>query len=237
MTETAVAMYGRTKIPYQIARGRRRVSVAVVVDPVDGVILRAPPELENERLDALVRRKGAWIVQQLRSFEDRLPAPTQREFVSGESFWYLGRHLRLRVEVSPSARPEVHLDGRWLVARVPARDDVRPALRAWYRRRAGAYLPARVRHWAAKLEIPPPPLLIREPPKRWGSCDAAGTVRLNWRVVQVAPRLIDYVVAHELVHLEHRRHDAEFWSRLGTVMPDAEARRGKLKRAGVRVGW
>jgi predicted metal-dependent hydrolase len=124
-----------------------------------------------------------------------------------------------------------------LVAHVPARADVRPALRAWYRRRAAAYLPARARHWAAKLEVTPPPLLIREPPKRWGSCDASGTVRLNWRVTQVAPRLIDYVVAHELVHLEHPRHDADFWSRLGRVMPDAEARRGKLRRAGVRVGW
>jgi len=67
-----------------------RVSVAVVVDPVEGVILRAPLDLEPARIDSLVRRKGAWIVQQLRSFEDLLPAPTPREFVSGESFWYLG---------------------------------------------------------------------------------------------------------------------------------------------------
>jgi predicted metal-dependent hydrolase len=82
-----------------------------------------------------------------------------------------------------------------------------------------------------------PPLLIREPPKRWGSCDASGTVRLNWRVMQVGPRLIDYVVAHELVHLENPQHDGDFWSRLGAEMPDAEARRAKLRRAGVRVGW
>ncbi len=234
MTEAAVATYGRTKIPYRIARGRRRVSVAVVVDPVEGVILRAPPDLEHGRLDMLVRRKGAWIVQQLRSFEDLLPAPAKREFVSGESFWYLGRQLRLRVEVG---EPGVAIDAGRLVVRVAELADVRASLKAWYRRRAALYLPARVRRWAERLAVPPPPLLIREPRKRWGSCDSAGNVRINWRVIQVAPRLIDYVVAHELVHLEHRRHDAEFWSRLGTVMPDAEGRRGRLRKAGVRVAW
>jgi hypothetical protein len=51
-----------------------------------------------------------------------------------------------------------------------------------------------------------PRLVSRKPRKRWGSCDAAGNVRLNWRAMQVAPRLVDYIVAHELVHLEHRRH-------------------------------
>lgn len=234
MTEAAIATYGRTRIPYRIARGRRRVSVAVVVDPVGGVILRAPPGLERDALDGLVRRKGAWIVQQLRSFEDLLPAPTDREFVSGESFWYLGRQLRLRVEVG---EPAVTIDAGRLIVRVAERGEVRAALKAWYRRRAALYLPGRVRHWAERLAVPVPPLLIREPRKRWGSCDAAGNVRINWRVIQVAPRLIDYVVAHELIHLEHRRHDAEFWSRLGSVMPDAEARRGKLRRAGVRVAW
>lgn len=64
----------------------------------------------------------------------------------------------------------------------------------WYCRGAALYLPARVRHWAEKLGVAAPPILIREPRKRWGSCDAAGNVRINWRVVQVAPRLIDYVI-------------------------------------------
>jgi len=69
-------------------------------------------------------------------------------------------------------------------------------------RRAALYLPPRLARWAAKLGVPVPPLLVREPPKRWGSCDAAGNVRVNWRTIQVAPRLVDYVLAHELVHLE-----------------------------------
>lgn len=245
VAERAVAAYGTKAIPYRIERGRRRVSVAVVVDPLEGVVLRVPKDLERDRIAAVVRRKGAWIVERLRGFEDLLPPHTPREFVSGETFLYLGRQHRLRVErVAGLRRPAVAMEQGRLVVRVPAEviegertAVVRAALREWYRRRAAHYLPPRLARWAAKLGVPVPPLLVREPPKRWGSCDAAGNVRINWRTIQVAPRLVDYVLAHELVHLEHRRHDVDFWARLGEVMHDADARRAALRRAGARVSW
>ncbi len=243
--EHLVVTFGTRTIPYRIERGRRRVSVAVVVDPLDGVVLRVPQDLDRDRIAAVVRRKGAWIVERLRGFEDLLPPQTPREFVSGETFLYLGRQHRLRVErVSRLARAAVTMEQGRLVVRIPAdvpEGDrsavVRASLREWYRRRAAHYLPPRLARWAAKLGVPVPPLLVREPPKRWGSCDAAGNVRINWRTIQAAPRLIDYVLAHELVHLEHRRHDADFWARLGEVMHDADARRVALRRVGARVVW
>lgn len=243
--ERAVAVYGTRAIPYRIQRSRRRVSVAVVVDPNEGVVLRVPQNLERDRIAAVVRRKGAWIVERLRGFEDLLPPQTTREFVSGETFLYLGRQHRLRVErVARRSRPAVAMEQGRLVVRVPAElgdsdraGTVRATLREWYRRRAAHYLPPRLARWAAKLGVPAPPLLVREPPKRWGSCDASGNVRINWRTIQLAPRLIDYVLAHELVHLEHRRHDADFWARLGEVIHDADARRTALRRAGVSVCW
>jgi predicted metal-dependent hydrolase len=243
--ETAVATYGTRSIPYRIERGRRRVSVAVVVDPVEGVILRVPLSLERDRIAAVVRRKGAWIVRRLRGFEDLLPPQTPREFVSGETFLYLGRQYRLRVEAVAGLRtPIVALARGRLLARIPRElpadrqgSAVRAALTTWYRRRATALLPRRLAHWAESLRMPTPPLLIREPPKRWGSCDSRGNVRINWRVIQVAPRLVDYVLAHELVHLEHCRHDSDFWARLGEAMHDADARRTALRRAGRHSTW
>ncbi len=243
--ERAIAAYGTQAIPYRIERGRRRVSVAVVVDPLEGVVLRVPKDFEQDRIAAIVRRKGAWIVERLRGFEDLLPPQTSREFVSGETFLYLGRQHRLRVErVARLPRPAVAMEQGRLAVRIPSTVSesdhahvVRAALRDWYRRRAAHYLPPRLARWAAKLGVPVPRLLVREPPKRWGSCDASGNVRINWRTIQVAPRLIDYVVAHELVHLEHRRHDSAFWARLGEAMHDADARRTALRRAGARVAW
>ena len=245
MTATATAAFGNTRISYRVERGKRRLTVAVIVDPTDGVILRVPMDLAADRIDRVVRNKAPWIVRRMREFEDLLPVAAEREFVSGEGFHYLGRQHRLKVELAePLHPPTVALrNGRLAVTvhRGLGEDGraalVRTALVRWYRERAAAYLPRRVTHWAEKLSIAAPKLLIREPRNRWGSCDADGMVRINWRVMQVAPRLVDYVIAHELVHLEHRKHDWEFWRRLGEVMGDAASRRAALRRSGARTVW
>jgi predicted metal-dependent hydrolase len=101
----------------------------------------------------------------------------------------------------------------------------------------GRALPDLVARWAARFDVRPASVLVREAPKRWGSCDARGNLRLNWRVVQATPRLIDYVVTHELVHLRHQHHTAAFWATLGRVMPDYEQRRADLRRAGASLLW
>jgi predicted metal-dependent hydrolase len=115
--------------------------------------------------------------------------------------------------------------------------DARDRLVAWFRERAAIRVPARVAAWSARLGLHPSAVLIREPKKRWGSADAMGNIRFNWRIIQTPTRLIDYVVAHELVHLVHPDHTRDFWATLGRAMPDYEARREALRRIGREVVW
>ena len=79
-------------------------------------------------------------------------------------------------------------------------------------------------------------VLIRDQRRRWGSCDPKGNLRFNWRIVQAPMRLLDYVVAHELVHLANRNHTAAFWAALGRVMPDYAERREETARDRDQVG-
>jgi predicted metal-dependent hydrolase len=90
---------------------------------------------------------------------------------------------------------------------------------------------------APLLGAEPSAVLIREQRKRWGSADAQGVLRFNWRVVQAPTRLVDYVVAHELVHLRYPNHTRGFWAALGQVMPDYERRREELRRLGRMMVW
>jgi hypothetical protein len=114
---------------------------------------------------------------------------------------------------------------------------VRKAVVTWYRHHAAERLPERAAIWAKKMGVPVPVVLIRDQRRRWGSCDPKGNLRFNWRTVQAPMRLVDYVVAHELVHLGHRHHTAAFWAALGRVMPDYEARREALRGMGARLEW
>ena len=80
-------------------------------------------------------------------------------------------------------------------------------------------------------------MLVRDQRKRWASCDKHGVIRFNWRIIQAPMRLVDYVVAHELVHLLHRDHTPEFCARLGRAMPDYEGRRERLRALGRGYEW
>lgn len=237
--EQSEVHFGQTAIAYTIHRGRRQKTVAVAVDPLDGVSVRAPHSTPVEELDNIVHRKARWILDKRLKQEDLPPPPSPREFVSGETFLYLGRQYRLKLERATRAPARcVRLIGGWLhVPAAPGAEAVRDLLVAWYRAHAARRLPERVPAWAPLLGVEPTNVLIRDQRKRWGSADGAGVIRLNWRVVQAPMRLVDYVVVHELVHLRYPDHTRDFWAALGGVMGDYEARREGLRRLGRAMVW
>ena len=246
--ESSSIRWGTRTIEYGIRRSPRRKTVAVTVDETCGVLLTAPRDTPVGRLDAVVRDRASWIVGKLRLVDEQNRPRSRREWVSGESILYLGRHYRLRVEVR--ARPKAaRLDrGRLVVqvdrglgpAPVERAEAVSEAVEGWYRGHAEARLNERVELWGERLGgLEPEQVLVprRAPTKRWGSCDREGTLRFSWRVIQAPMRLVDYIVAHELVHLVHRDHTSVFWTRLEEVLPDYAERREALRRLGPELEW
>jgi predicted metal-dependent hydrolase len=218
--------------------------VSIAVEPTGEVVVTAPTNTTIARLEGLVRKKATWILERRRQRDELAPLPTAREFVSGESFRYLGRQYRLKVEPVGVADPDdpVRLLGGYLRVEVPRRLPipdlrVREALVAWYRAKAAAYLPGKLATWAARVGVPVPRLLVTEPPKRWGSASKTGVVRINWRAIQAPPALVEYVVAHELVHLRHDDHSRAFWTALGRILPDYESRKDRLRALGPSLVW
>ncbi|MEQ8719634.1 MAG: SprT family zinc-dependent metalloprotease [Sandaracinaceae bacterium] len=233
--------FGTSTIDYRVERSTRRKTVTVAIDPVDGVILKAPVDVPEQRLDAVVTSKGAWILQRLLDYRELGPAPPPREYVGGESYLYLGRSYRLKVVSSADVRePRAALRGAFLTVEISEDDAdegradvVRDALVSWYRRRAARRLPERVALYAARAGLECPPVLIRNQEKRWGSCSSKGEVRFNWRIIMGPMSLVDYVVAHEVCHLQVRDHSSAFWRLLGAVLPDYEERRTRLRVEGL----
>lgn len=241
--ERSSIRFGTKTIDYRITRSPRRFTVSIAVDPGRGVLVTAPRPATVKRLDDLVHAKASWIVERLRRQSDLPPPPSEREFVSGETFLYLGRQYRLRIDLDEAPRP-LRLDDGLLRVPLPRHlgeehrgPFVRAALVDWYIHRARARLPDRVKTWAARLGLAAPSVRVCEPRKRWGSASAVTGIRVNWRVVQAPPSLVDYVLAHELTHLQHPDHTRAFWSALGRVMPDYDTRKARLRELGRSLVW
>lgn len=244
MTERSRVQYGRTVIPFEVRRSANRSQVSLVIQAGQrGILVYAPEDAPLDWLAAVVRQRGAWAVAKLRQVEVAERPGQPKEFVSGEGFTYLGRSFRLAVHAAK--RPQrARMDRGWLVVEVPAdkgertrRGAARAAVVAWFRERAAARLPERLERFTTKLGLPAPRVLLRDQARRWGSCNEKGEVRFNWRIVQAPMLLVDYVAAHEAVHLIHKDHTRAYWAELARLVLDVDRRRAELRRRGGGYVW
>lgn len=242
--EKTLLQWGTTTITYALrwSPGRQK-TVSIAVEPRGAVVVTAPRGTTESRITEVVRSRAAWIVTRVKATSDLPPAIPSREFVTGETFLYLGRQYRLKLVIGGPVRP-LALHGAWLELPVPDRLGARhrgryarAALVDWYRHRGTERLPRVVAFWAQRVGVEASKVVITEQRKRWASCDHHGVVRLNWRIIQAPASLVDYVVAHEVCHLVHRDHTRAFWSMLGRLMPDYDTRKAGLRVLGPRLEW
>ncbi|MBL3609997.1 M48 family metallopeptidase [Rhodovulum sulfidophilum] len=237
-------VFGGEEFAFLIERTTRRKTVAISVG-FDGVRVLAPSDLDDDSVLGIVRRKGPWLLRKQAMYRELGGQPIAKEFVSGETFHYLGCQYRLKLIPDETAvMTRIIAKGSNLVAPVLPnthksiqRAAVRSGLKQWYRTHAAQHFPARARMIANTLGIPTPTLKVVDQSKRWGSCDARGCIRLNWRLVMAPMPLIDYVVAHEACHILEHNHSRRFWRSLETIMPDFEDRLRRLDRMGHHFTW
>lgn len=114
--------------------------------------------------------------------------------------------------------------------------NLRARLEAQFVRRAKIELPARTWELAAETGAGVKQVAVRNQRSRWGSCSAAGTISLNWRLVQAPEAVRDYIIYHELAHLWEMNHSDRFWARVETVCPGWREAERWLKRSGSLLG-
>lgn len=231
--------FGGEVIRFQISRTARRKTVAISVG-YDGVRVLAPADVDDAYILAVVRRKAPWVLRKQAGYRELGGVPMVREFVSGETFHYLGRPYRLKVVPDCTTNvTRIVARGAHLLAPAPVglspllqRTSVRSGLKLWYTGRAKALFPVRLKAIADQLGIRAPDLHIVDQSKRWGSCDSHGRIRLNWRLVMAPVSLVDYVIAHEACHTLEHNHSPRFWRALETIMPDYRQRVHRLDHDG-----
>jgi len=115
------------------------------------------------------------------------------------------------------------------LARTAAAAPVRASVQAWMQQQARHWFDARLRHYAPLLGVQWRKLRLSSARTRWGSASSNGTISLHWRLMQHEPCVIDYVVVHELAHLRHMNHSAQFWATVASVLPGWQAQRHALR--------
>ena len=237
MTTIPRVNYGTSEIEYSIKRSDYRNSVDVAVDPKEGVIVTCPSETPEVDIENVVLKKAPWVLRKMKKVSEVAVEPPEREYVSGESFLYLGRHYRLKViEDQFPDSSEVKLKGGRFWIHVPPISDehsqqeiIQDALKSWFRRKAERKLKERAERYAPKIGVTIKGIVVKNQMKRWGSCTKGGVLHVNYRVAMAPMSVIDYVIVHELAHLKFPKHSNRFWKEIRKLLPDYERRKDWLR--------
>jgi predicted metal-dependent hydrolase len=208
--------------PYTVRRSdrARRARIQVTADGVEVIV---PRRLSLDEVEPFVESKRAWIERTLlrmRAVEAERPRPRLED---GGEVPFLGEPLRLRIHVEPDRRRDhVARRGRELSVAVadPGPDAIRSALERWYRGQARSEVARRLDAAVARVGRSYSGLQIRGQRTRWASCSAKGAMSFNWRLLLAPPEILDYVVEHEVAHLDVHDHSSRFWDLLAERSPD-----------------
>ena len=230
-TTDRILLFGKRRIPYSLQVMPRK-RFRIVVTPGLHVKASAPDTVSEEDVQAAMQSKAPWIARQLDAMQQYHPLPAPHKYISGETFVYLGRQYRLRVETGPNSSAK--LTGRFLLVSVPDKQDtasIRKAVDTWYRDHAATTFQKYLDKWqavAARHGVPACQLVIRRMRTRWGSCSASKRITLNLDLIQTPTHCIEYVIAHELCHLKHHNHSKAFYRLHTRIMPDWPRRKALL---------
>jgi predicted metal-dependent hydrolase len=210
------------EIPYTVRRSSRARRVRVNVHAHTGVEVVLPARASDRAAAAAVRELRPWIerrLEEVREVRARIAA-------RGGTVPYLGEPLEL---VEQPGRTRVHRSGQRLL--VPA-GDYRPALERFYRRAAREEVALRLDRATRLAGSSYSDLSIRAQRTRWASCSAEGRMSFNWRLLLAPERVLEYVVWHEVCHLEILDHSPHFWALLERHWPGYREDRDWLRRHG-----
>lgn len=226
------------ELTFLVKRSPRRKTIGLTVERDKSLVAHLPQDTGLDQAAAMIGKKLVWVHQKLAEQGEQAREEVFRkpEFVDGEGFHFLGTHYRLKLVDVPKdcpGLPTIRFDGDWLLFRREQAASGEKRIADYYTRAAHSYLNDIVSRWKGIVGVEPRRFVqVMDLGFRWASCSSDGTLNFHWRVMQLPPRMIDYIVVHELVHIKVPDHSENFWKCVGLAMPDFEERRNWLKKKG-----
>ncbi len=223
--------YGKTKIDFTINRSDRK-TLAIEVYPDLTVNIIAPQNTTGSEIKAKVLKRAAWIVRQKEYFEAFLPRIPERQYVSGETHYYLGRRYLLKMKNENTNTVKLKAGNIFVFTENNSQIKVKYLLTKWYythgKQRFNEIF-NNVFTGFSKYNLKAPQLEIKRMKNRWGSCISDKKIILNPELIKAPVKCIEYVITHEICHLVHPNHSKAFYQLLGDKIPDWEKWKNKLE--------
>jgi predicted metal-dependent hydrolase len=227
-----IILYKISDIEFRIIRSRRR-TLGISVLPDASVIVRVPYRTSERTILKMITDKSGWIRKHRDYYREHVEIRKTRSFSNGSIHPYRGNDLTLNI--CESQRQFVKFNGKSIEMGLIQHQDetsIRKQLQKAYKNEALTHLPIMLNDILEKhkeLNFRPTGLAIRSMKRRWGSCSGKGKITLSSELIKLNDTCIEYVIVHELCHLKHHNHGAQYYKLLSDLFPDWKKIRKEMK--------
>jgi len=195
-----------------------------------GARLTLPTHADLDDAISFLKRHEKWLLRERRQLlrsqgaddRDTIPLRGKRHEIVVQDCG--PRRIWVNSETGDQTPPQLMISG-------PAETSTGRLVR-WMKSQARTDLEAAVAYHAARLDVQPARLAVRDQRSRWGSCSSTGTLSFSWRLIMAPPQVLDYVAAHEVAHLRELNHSSRFWKLVESTFGDTSEPRQWLRSHG-----
>ena len=207
-------------ISYTVKRSARAKYFRLEVRSETGLTVVIPRSYDIRQIPDRLQAKKSWILSKLVKCGKLPPPATERQIMSGDAIPYLGRALEVVRQQNHGNADSLRLERDRLVVSLRAgKGGLALVLEQWYRMQAAELIRGKADKLSARLGLTYNRLIIRGQKTRWASCSHKGNLSFNWKLIMTPEPVIDYVIVHELTHLEEMNHSKRFWELVSKQCP------------------
>jgi predicted metal-dependent hydrolase len=212
------------KIDKLIRSKRKSIGLQIASDAT--LIVRVPNSAKMGDIEKVIAKHENWIKKKKEQTLTALEKMPVRRFIEGEELPYLGKNYKVHLASDPKII--LRFDNAFYLSERYSHV-AKQVLTRWFKNQAKKIITQRVMYYASKVGLSYGRIGITNAAKRWGSCSHRGNLNFAWRLILAPIEAIDYVVVHELIHLEIKNHSKRFWDRVESIYPGYKIQRKWLR--------
>ncbi len=233
------------KLPfeYTLKRNKSAKNLKIKIDANKSVVVVAHPFVPKFLIDQFVKQHQDWVLKHL---EKQQAKPT---FNSKTEVHIFGKQYQKKLEFSLQNKIGMYTKGDNLIFNPTSQPELdtlenqkkwekkfQEKLEQFLKNTANHYIIARTHAISEKMNLKFNKITLKKQKTRWGSCSSQKNLNFNWQLVHFEPKIIDYVIVHELAHLVNMNHSQKFWNLVEKYDPEYKKHVGWLKRNGLNLG-
>ena len=226
-----LTLINNESLDYQLIKKSKKTLSLKISE--NGLVVSAPMFMSEKKINQIVISKIKWIKKKLELIE---PQKNKLFIKNRASFDLLGKEIKITL-LDGNNKIE-WIDENNLKIFFKDQDDqkkLKTFFIKWLKEIALDYFSQRAYEISKLYAIPSNSILLSNAKSRWGTCNSKTEVRINWRLIQADPYVVDYVICHEFAHLTHMNHSRNFWNLVEKLCPNYKLAENYLKNKGFNL--